>query len=115
MPGLDKREKTDEVLACDHEDPVLENPAAALPTAPAIAIPKAHKVEPNDKAQKQDDKGPETNDDKGELVEISFIKKISLLIRRVVCTFGIVFQHYQIICLSVMNLLRYPLLKNQLL
>ena len=64
VPGLDKREKTDEVLACDQEDPVLEKPATALPTAPAIALPKAHKVETNDKAQKQDDRGPET-DDKG--------------------------------------------------
>ena len=61
----DEREKTDEVPACEQEDPVLEKPAASLPTPPAIAIPKAHKVETNGKAQKQDDKGPETNNDKG--------------------------------------------------
>ena len=49
VPGLDKRKKTDEVLACDQEDPVLKNPAAALPTTLAIAISEAHKVEANDK------------------------------------------------------------------
>ena len=66
VPDPDKREKTDEVPTCEQEEPVSEKPAAALPTDPAIAIPK---VETNDKVEKKDDKGALTNDDKGPVTD----------------------------------------------